>query len=279
MDKCNPAIVEIEPNTIICFETHDCFQGQIKSNANLLGDVDFSQINPATGPIFVKGAEPGDTLVVEILDIEVDRHAVTVAVPQLGLLGEIVESSQTELVEINNKLAYYREQVWVIEPMIGVIGTAPAESKIPCGTPGAHGGNMDCKDIKVGSTVYLPVFHRGALLAIGDVHALQGDGEICGTGLECAAHVTVRVRLRKQKPLNIPFVETEQELMTIGYGDTLECASRMAANELLNWLISEKKYSFNQAYMLLSAKMDLRICQVVNPKMTVRAVLRKGDVY
>ena len=279
MDKLNKPVMESEPGSIICFVTNDCFQGQLKTNADLVADIDFGQINLATGPVYIKGAEPGDTLQVEILSIDVAETAVTVAVPNLGLLGAEVKSSQTEVITIKNGLAYYREQVYPIEPMIGVIGTAPLQEAVPCGTPGSHGGNMDCKDIKAGSTLYLPVNVDGGLLAIGDVHALQGDGEICGTGFECAAEVLVRVSLVKNQQYNMPFLTNKDEIMAIGYGETLRTACERAAAGLLNWLLSQKTYSFNQAYMLLSAKMDLRICQLVNPQMTVRAVLSKKDIY
>lgn len=279
MHRDHQPVLTVESGAILQFDTHDCFQGQIKTPKDLLSDVDFSHINPATGPVAIAGAEVGDVLVVEILDIKVGDQAVSVAVPGLGLLGDSVEKPQTKIIKLSDNTAIYGDQKWAIQPMIGVIGTAPEGEAIPCGRPDAHGGNMDCRDIGIGSRVYLPVFVPGALLAMGDVHALQGDGEICGTGFECAAKVLVRVSLLKKKTAKIPFIDNGQEIMAVGFGPTLEEASKLAAEQLLLWLQDQRGYSFNEAYMLMSAKMDLRICQVVNPAMTVRAVLRKNDVY
>ncbi len=279
MHRDHKPVMTVDSGSILEFDTYDCFQGQLKAASDLLSDVDFSHINPATGPVAIRGAEVGDVLAVEILDIAIGDQAVSVAVPGLGLLGDSVQESQTKIIKLSDHTVVYEEQKWAVEPMIGVIGTAPAEGPIPCGTPGAHGGNMDCRDIKKGSKVFLPVFVPGALLAMGDVHALQGDGEICGTGFECPAKILVRVTIVKGEKLVIPFIENEQEMMAVGYGATLEEASKLAAEQLLIWLQSQCDFSFNEAYMLMSAKMDLRICQVVNPARTVRAVLRKNDFY
>lgn len=279
MSKSHRPVLMVQPESLVVFETNDCFFNQICSSSDLVEDVDFDRINPATGPVYVSGAEPGDALRIEILSIKVAEQAVTVAVPGLGLLGDRVESSQTQIVSLRNGYAFFESGVKLpIAPMIGVIGTAPAEGEIPCGTPGAHGGNMDTKDVKAGAVVYLPVFVAGGLLAMGDVHALMGDGEICGTGLECAAEITVRIGLVKQAGLELPMLESEDEIMTIGYGDTLKEAAHSAAQAMVQWVAARKDWSFNDAYMFASARMDLRVSQVVNPKMTVRMAVKKKDL-
>ncbi len=278
MSRDNPPALTVESGDIITLDTHDCFQGQITKEEQLLSDVNFDHINPATGPIFVTGAKPGDALKVDILCIDVADQAVTVAVPTLGLLGDRVSGSHTRVMKIKDGYAHFAQFAFPISPMIGVIGTAPANGDVPCGTPGPHGGNLDTKDVKAGATVYLPVFVNGGLLAMGDVHALQGDGEICGTGFECAAQVTVRVSVVKKAGIKIPFIENDAEIMAVGTGMDLREAAANGAAAMVDWVSNKADLSFEDAYMLASAKLDLRISQVVNPRMSVRMALQKRDL-
>jgi amidase len=157
--------------------------------------------------------------------------------------------------------------------MIGVIGTAPAIEEIPTGTPGQHGGNMDCKRIVEGATLYLPVHVPGALLSMGDLHAVMGDGEVIICGLEIAGEVTIRVSVIKDKILPLPLLREGEHLMTIASAETLDLAAKQATIQMHRFLTNELGLEFNEAGMLLSLVGDLRICQVVDPLMTARMEL------
>ena len=138
-----------------------------------------------------------------------------------------------------------------------------------------HGGNLDTKDIKAGSTIYFPVFVKGALLALGDCHAAMGDGEVCVTGVEVPARVTLRIHAMNNLSLKRPLIETEEEWMTIGNGESLEEAARQATLDMMDIIQRKLGFSRGDAYMLLSAVGDLRISQVVDPLVTVRMALSK----
>ncbi len=251
----------------------DCFGGQIRSESTLCSEIDFDRINPATGPIFVHGAEPGDTLVVEILGMDLSDRGVAVAVPGEGLLGHMVEKPSTRVVSVIDGYCHFNGVDLPIKPMIGVMGVAPREGACPTGTPDRHGGNMDTTAIGPGATVYLPVGQPGALLAMGDCHAVMGDGEVGCSGCEIEASATVKLDLVKGISVGWPMVESEGELSLIVSGDDLDDALAEATKEVVSMLQRSKNLSWNDAYILASLAMDLRISQLVDPKKTVRAVL------
>ncbi len=268
----NPAVARAASGSLIVFETQDCFSGQITNSSQTISGIDFNQINPATGPVFIEDAEPGDVLAVAIKSIKVAGHAVTVAVPGLGLLPDLAVKPLTKIVPLEQFGAAFSTQLnLTLRPMIGVIGVAPSNEAVACGVPGPHGGNLDTKDIREGATLLLPVHVTGGLLALGDVHALQGDGEVCGTGLECAAEVEVVVNVLKGRSLSRPMLLYGETAAIIGIGEDLHGAAQDATEQLVDMLAQEHEISKEEAYMLCSAHADLRICQVVNPRMTVRA--------
>ena len=190
----------------IVFETTDCFGGQITKETDRMGGLDWSRINPATGPVFVEGAEPGDTLKVEILKIALAEQAVILEAPGEGITGLAAKEESTKILRVaEGKVVFNSALSLPICPMIGVIGTAPEKEAVATGTPEAHGGNMDCKKIGEGAVLYLPVNVPGALLALGDLHAVMGDGEVCVCGAEISGEVTVRVTVVKGRPLPLPW--------------------------------------------------------------------------
>lgn len=193
---------------IIKFKTEDCFGGQITKEDQLVKSVDFTKCNPATGPIYVDGAEPGDALAVDILDISVADHGVACTFEDLGPLWPTC-NVRTRRIEIRDGYALFNDVKWPIDPMIGVIGTAPDGDDVPSGYVFNGGGNMDSRIIRKGATVWFPVRVPGALLAMGDLHATMGDGETIGTGLEVSGEIIVRVRLLKKFKLNWPVTETK----------------------------------------------------------------------
>jgi acetamidase/formamidase len=159
--------------------------------------------------------------------------------------------------------------------MIGTIGVAPATETIATVTPSRHGGNLDTPEITVGNRLYLPVNVKGALFALGDVHATQGHGEVCGTGVEVPARVTVKFNVLKGKRIEWPRIESPSEIMTVCSARPLEDAARLAVRELVKWLVADYGLEAYDAYMLLSVAGDVEISQIVDPMYTVIAKIRK----
>jgi amidase len=260
----------IENGDEVVFETMDCFSNQIRTAEDRLENLNWSEVNPATGPVFVKGAKPGDTLVVEILDIEVANQGVMVAGKGLGPLGEKFDGFHTKIVKIKDGCAMFNDLELPIDPMIGVIGVAPKDGTINCGTPGPHGGNLDTKYIKKGAKVLLPVFVEGGLLALGDLHALMGDGEICGTGIEVAGKVTARVFVKKGMELRNPMVISGGSLFTLASGKTLDEAIKEAVNDMAAFVLRYANMSLEELTILFSIVGHTEISQVVDPLVTAR---------
>ena len=236
-----------------------------------MGTLDWSRINPATGPVYIKGAEPGDTLKVEILKIELAPQAATVEAPGEGITGVAATEECTKILPIVDNCAVFNEKLSLpVCAMIGVIGTAPVEESIATGTPSFHGGNMDCKRIGEGATLYLPVNVPGALLAMGDLHAVMGDGEVCVCGAEIAGEVTVRVSVIHGQPLPLPFLVTQEHAMAIYSAEGLDASAEGATLRMREFLINQVDMLPHEAGMLLSLTGDLRICQAVDPNKTCR---------
>lgn len=267
------------PGELVLFETEDAFQGQIKDEKASLNKLDWSRVNGVTGPVYVDGAEPGDTLVVEILDVKVGDRGVIVTIPESGVLRMKPIGPSTRIVEISRGYIHFDKDVRVkANPMIGTIGVAPESSEIPSGSLGKHGGNMDVKDLTAGTRLYLPTFIEGALFAAGDVHAVQADGELCVSSVETAADVLLRFNLIKDKKAEWPFLETRDCYAFLACGETLDEAATLAAETAVGALARQYSWSFEKAYMFASLAVNLEINQVVDPKKGVRAVLSKEFV-
>lgn len=276
LSRENPPAATADPGETLVFLTKDCFSNQIQKETDLFASVGWATINPATGPVAVNGAEPGDTLAVEILDIEVAGQGSMIAVPGLGALSEQLTHSETKIVPIvNGKVIFNSELEIPIRPMIGVIGTAPAGQAVPCGTPGPHGGNMDTRFIGKGARLYLPVFAPGALLALGDLHAVMGDGEVVICGVEIPGQVTVKVDLIKAKIEPGPVLETAEAWYTIASAPDLDEASQLALQQMFAFIKRRTPLPPNEVAMLLSITGNLQISQVVDPLKTVRMEMPK----
>ncbi|KLT15730.1 acetamidase/formamidase family protein [Neobacillus vireti] len=274
MSRNNPVVKKVQPGSTVIFETYDCFSNQIQQEDQPFSSVGWDKINPATGPLFVEGAEPGDILKVEIADIKIEHKGVMTTAPKLGVLGDIVTGETTKIIAIQDGKAIFNEKIQIpIKPMIGVIGTAPADGDIPTGTPGDHGGNMDCKKIIKGSTLYLPVNVSGALLSMGDLHAVMADGEIVICGLEIPGEVTIKVDVIKGESYPLPMLVSEERLIMIASAETLDEAGKLATVNMHTFIVEQLGLPIDEAAMLLSLVGDLRICQVVDPLMTARMEL------
>jgi len=282
----NQPIAHCESGDTVWFETRNCYDDRLAADGSVFEEENALE-NPATGPLFVRGAQKGDILKVEILDIKLKGKSYMRQSIVGGAFFERVSEKVVrefdvsgEIVQFNDKLAF------PIKTMIGVIGTAPKNETIPTITPGDHGGNMDCTRIIKGSTVYLPVNVEGALLSMGDLHALMGDGEVMICGMEAAGEVTVKVTVVKDHKLPTPCVitapdSTPTRICTIQSGIDLMDAAKKAANQMLDYLIGHTDLNEYDGGKLLSLKGDLIINQIVNPLKTVRMELDKSilDAY
>ena len=261
--------MKVNVNEEVIFHTRDCFNNQITSEAYVLDYLDWDHINPATGPIYIEEAKVGDVLKVQIVDIELEDMGTMCTLPENGVLGNDVTVSQIKKLKVEDGYCYFNELKLPINPMIGVIGVAPKGESIPCGTPGAHGGNMDNTRITKGATLYLPIFHDGAYFACGDVHACMGDGEIMVSGVEIGAKVTLKFDVIKGVSIDEPRLEDENYIYTISSNEDLEKAIYNATKTMTGIIQKHLGYSFNEAGMLLSATGHVQICQVVDPERTV----------
>ena len=221
---------------------------------------------PVTGPIWVEGAEPGLVLKVEIIKLELTAGEGAIAVlPGKGAFGERVLEPSYKIVTYDNKYVYFNDKIKTpLRPMVGKVGVAPAGKAINCHATGNYGGNMDITDITEGASVYLPVFVEGALLACGDVHAAMGDGESCFSAVETEGLLTLRCQVITDMELTHPMVVTASEVMTVGHGQTLEEACKIALDNMAALITKKLGLDFIDAAMLISIAADLRINQIVN---------------
>lgn len=272
MSDQNKPVLTVENGSTVVFETCDCFEDQITSSEVPFETLDWNRINPATGPVFVEGAEPGDILEVKIEKIQLAEQGVMMTGPGLGLMGDELSENAIHMVPIREGKAIFLDKIELaLNPMIGVIGTAPAGGEsISCGTPDKHGGNMDSKVIAEGSTLYLPVNVPGALLAMGDLHATMGDGEVSVCGVEIAGEVTVTLTILKGKQWKVPMLKTEHALYTIASEKLLDDAAAEATKNMVAFLGEEAGMAKHDAIALLSIGGNLQISQVVDPLKTAR---------
>lgn len=273
-------IAELEPGETVTVRTVDCYCNVLQHNDDPWLELrkHVPGPNPATGPISVRGAQPGDTLAVEILDIRPDDHGIMNVRAGVGSLGEYVTGCDTRRFEIAGGMIDFFGRKLPAVPMIGVIGAATGveQGEMDTDTPYMHGGNMDDRHITAGSTVYLPVRQAGGMLALGDVHALMGDGEVAICGLECAAEVDIRCTVIKGVSEKWPVVRDAQGCYRVNCSaPDLDEAAKLARVNLLEFLKKRiKTLSSNQIIMLMSLAGDLEIAQIVDPLVTCRMGIR-----
>ncbi len=234
-----------------------------------------------TGPVHVRGAEPGDVLQVEILDQAFRQDWGFVSI--LPLLGTLPDEF-TEYETIHPDIDVARGVCVLpwgtelpLDPFFGILGTAPpaAWGRVGTAVPRGFGGNMDNKELKVGSTLYLPVYNAGAGFYAGDGHGVQGDGEVCITALETGLTGTFRLTVRKDLGYDWPFAETPTDLMSIGLHESLDEAMRQAVREMVRHVCARTGLTRNQAYMLCSLAGNLRITQTVDGNKGVHMLMPK----
>jgi acetamidase/formamidase len=238
--------------------------------------------HPMTGPIFVEGAEPGDSLEIRILAINfLHPFGVAAFSPGGGVLPSDFPYAHQRLLRwpTGAKDIEFRPGVRLpLAPFFGTIGVAPPvlSGRLSTTAPGWHGGNFDNKDLTVGSVLFLPVHAQGGLLSIGDGHAMQGDGEVTGAALETSLTGTIEVHLRKARRLRWPRAETPTHYMTMGLDPDLDEAVRLATREMVEFLSIERGLPRDEAYLLCSLAADLRVTQAVDGTKGIHALIAKS---
>jgi len=296
-------VARIAPGTILDLWTEDCFAGRVRSKEDLVSQVcEFPFLNPQTGPFYVEGAEPGDTLAVHFVSVRPARDwAASTTVPLFGALTSthLTATLQDALPEV----------VWIWEldqasgvcrftardsdftadlpmnPMHGTVGVAPANLEVRSAlVPDAFGGNMDTPEMRAGVTCYLGVNVEGGLLSIGDGHARQGEGETCGVAVECAMNTVLAVELLKGVATPWPRLESDTHIMSTGSVRPLEDAFRIAQADMVQWVSELCGLSAMDSYQFLSQAIEAPLANVVDTNYTSVAKVRKdwltgsGDV-
>ena len=280
-NKAIAPVKTIEAGAVVTFETLDASGDQIGQHSTVsdVASLDFSKVNPVTGPVYVDGAEPGDALKLTILDFVPSGWGWTAIIPGFGLLADRFDKPALHIWKYDPKTlgpAEYGPGGRVpLKPFPGTIGVAPdEEGEQSVVNPRRVGGNMDTRDISVGTVLFLPVEVPGALLSVGDTHAAQGDGEVCGTAIESPMDVTVKIELEKDVNLQFPRfttpgpatreIDSKGYEVTMGVGPDLMASAVNAVNNMVDFISDNYKMSPEEAYMLCSVCGSLRISEIVD---------------
>ncbi len=261
----HPPALEVEPPAVIRFETSDAAVSQLLAGTPL-EEIGFSNLNPVSGPVVVRGAEPGDALAIEVLDVSVDR-AWTGWIPGVGPLGDRADDLHLREVRIADGRCWITEDVAVpLRPMIGCAGLAPAAGESATVVPAyAWGGNLDLREFEPGATLVLPVQAPGGFLSVGDLHAAMGEGERTAVSIECVGAATVRVTLEKGRAPSAPRLRLDGAAAFVGLGDDLGVAVKTAMERAHDYLVEEHGLAPFDAVAFLSACCDVRLAGPAAP--------------
>ena len=276
-----PALTVTSGETVR-IRTKDCFGNQIRTPEDELDSSDWDAINPATGPIFVEGAKAGGALKVAIDRIELDPQTASCTGKDEGVYGDRLDAWSTRLCAIEGDELVWDDKVRLpLDPMIGVIGVAPASEPVNCGTPSTHGGNMDTTQIGAGAALYFPVAVDGALFGCGDMHAVMGDGEVSVSGAEVAGYATVTLTALPELVIDTPLIETADEFGVIFSAPSLDEAADGAVHRMVDLVAARTGQDPADLVMLFSLCGDVRVSQMVDPNKTVRFMVPKRvlDAY
>lgn len=286
-DPAIPPFAAVPSGSVVAFDALDASCGQLTSasTASDLASVDWSRGNPVNGPIRVESATPGDTLQVDFLDFQPADWGWTASIPGFGLLADTFTEPSFRVVRrgSGDRVEFLPGIRVPLAPFCGEVGVAPASGPLSLGPPDVHGGNIDTRELTAGATLFLPVFVPGANFSMGDGHAAQGDGEVCGTAIETAMRATVRLTVRRDIHLAAPEFLTPdrrgtsdphqgRQYATNGIGPDLLTAARDATRRMIDWLGREHGLAPDDAYLLCSVAVDLRISEIVDlPNVIVAA--------
>ena len=290
-------LLSIRPGDIVKVSTEDCFGGRVTSPGDIPSQiVPFAELNPVSGPIEVEGAEPGDMLAVHFVSIIPARpYAVSCSFP---LFGALTATHVTAMLHepLEERVWFYDIDLdaWTatfraknsdfalalpLDPMHGTVGVAPAGGEVRLVvTPSTHGGNMDTPEARAGTTLYLPINVAGAMLSLGDGHARQGEGEVCGTGIESAMNSVIAVDLIKGGGTAWPRLENDEFIMTTGSARPLEDAFRISQKDLVDWASDLTGLDALDAYQLVSQMGLAPAANVCDPNYTMVAKLPKWTI-
>jgi acetamidase/formamidase len=282
-------VATVQPGEVFTVETADAFENRVDSpDADITKIIQLPYVNPLTGPIYVEGAEKGDTLAVIIHSIEMTRdYGVSALIPEFGgLCSTVLTRTLNEplpprvmLHPIHGDEITFSEELPIapipVTPFYGTMGTAPELEAISSLAPGPHGGNMDAADLRPGNTVFLPVHVPGALLHVGDGHAAQGDAEVCGVAVEVPTRGTLSVQVIKGSAIRTPRVDSPDQIMTIGSARPMEDAARIAFYELVRWLEDDYGLERLTAYQLCSQVAEVRVANMVDTLYSIVAKFPK----
>ncbi|MBI1742187.1 acetamidase/formamidase family protein [Candidatus Acetothermia bacterium] len=288
-DNSYPPRLSIKPGDTVVFETLEASAKQITpaSRSEALNTLNFDLIHPLTGPVYVKGAEPGDTLEVEVIRLEHRGWGWNAVIPGFGLLAEDFSTPYLHHYKLGQEHCEFRSDIRIpYEPFCGVMGVAPREpgrfNTIP---PRENGGNLDIRHLTAGTRIFFPVLVPGALFSCGDCHSAQGDGEVNGTGIETPMTVTLRFNLKKGKKITelrfitppgkrLTLTDSAGYFVTTAHGPDLFKNAQCAVRYMVDYLSSERQMTREQAYCLCGAAVDLKISEIVDaPNWIVSAYL------
>jgi acetamidase/formamidase len=293
-DAANEPVLTIESGDAVVVETRDVTDNQLgpESTSADIAAIDFARLYPLSGPIAVKGAEPGDTLAVEVVEVATRGWGYAAIIPGLGLLADDFPAPYLRVFDLaaGDETALREDVVIPVEPFFGTMGVCPAgASRQQVMPPGTFGGNVDIRQLTAGATLYLPVQVEGALFSCGDAHAAQGDGEVCVTGIEAPMHGVLRFELQKGRSIPAPQYLTAGVLTprtntarwfgTTGVGPDLYRAAQDAVRAMLDHLTAMYSLSREDAYVLSSLVVDLRISEVVDAGQYVVSALLPLSVF
>src|ERR671922_2306431 len=268
----NPPALRVQPGETFVMETNDRFatyEGPRSAPEAM------ETLKTMAGPVYIEGAKPGDTLKIEVLDVTLPLDYGWIgATPGRGPLGARIPAFRKARVQLTPAGVVLNERVTMpLRPMLGRLGLAPQEGSKASNDRGAFGGSMGNTQITTGATVYLPVFHAGGLLTIGDCHAAMGDGEATASAVECAFDATFRVTLEERFKVSRPVVATATEVMTTGEGETMEAATKMAIQGMADLLTDTLGIDDTNAAMLIACAADVRTGLAGNPPYTIRVAV------
>ena len=272
LDPGNDPAITVDSGEELVVETWDAFEG--------VRDPDVLQARslkgPATGPIYVNGAEPGDALRVDFISITAKEGAAHMVLPDRGFLEEEYTDAYPTVMSLEDGNLVMPTGVRLpINPSMGVVATTPTYPQQTASDSGPYGGDIDMKELVAGSTIYLPVFVTGGMLALGDCHAIVGDGAVAGTGAECSSDAHIRVTVEKGMGITSPRALTPDHFIVLSHGEELGPAMKQAVRDMVDFLVETKGMSAYDAYTLLSLAGDIRVSRTFRPISPVKMMLSR----
>ncbi|MFW5833235.1 MAG: acetamidase/formamidase family protein [Pseudomonadota bacterium] len=282
-------VLRIEPGDVVEVETQDAFEGKLQTEQDVPSEVlNMPFVNPQCGPIHVAGAKKGDVLAVHIRSVLprgpqpvgttalITEFGGLVATGSTAMLNAPLPERVKKMVVTPDGVRFNDRITLPYEPFIGTLGVSPEIEAVTSLQPDYWGGNMDLPDVAPGAVVYFPVQHEGAYLYVGDCHGRQGDGELCGVAVEMPATVRLQVDLIPNWAIPGVRLETEDVIMSVGSARPMEDAARMAYRDLIRWMVADYGFEESEAYFLCTQAGRVRVGNMVDPKYTLGASIKKA---